>query len=266
MKNHLHKLLSLLGLALTTLLVACSGSQSATETASTTTTTTSTTSSYTVSQEEKDYLKARFDPLLATNSDTIGYVYIPGTKLDEPVVQTTDNSTYLERTFEGGADPYLGTVFMDMDNNKNFQDQLTWLFGHARGSQVPDNRMFNDVNFYDDETYFNEHKYIVIETPERKYYYEVAFMVIVPETTAFYKTEFASNQEFVDQLNAVKAEAHNVNPNITISENDKYLVLSTCREEDVTIRSNLYARQIPDSELEAFLAANGDKLTYQATR
>ena len=35
---------------------------------------------------------------------------------------------------------------------------------------------------------------------------------------------------------------------------DKYLVLSTCREEDETIRSNLYLRQIPDSEMKDFVA------------
>ena len=30
-----------------------------------------------------------------------------------------------------------------------------------------------------------QHPYVVIETPERKYYYEVMGLVIVPEDTAF---------------------------------------------------------------------------------
>ena len=104
-------------------------------------------SSYKPADDEKTYLKNKFDGLLATNSDTIGYVYAPGTQLDEPIVQTTDNSTYLDKTFDGGNEPLLGTVFMDTDNNKNCSDRLTWLFGHARGSQVADHRMFNDVNY-----------------------------------------------------------------------------------------------------------------------
>ena len=45
-----------------------------------------------------------------------------------------------------------------------------------------------------------------------------------------------------------------------------YLVLSTCREEDETIRSNLYLRQIPDSEMKDFVAKHADQLTYVATR
>ena len=93
--------------------------------------------------------------------------------MDEPVVQTTDNETYLNKTFDGGNEPYMGTVFMDMDNKKDFSDRLTWLFGHARGSKVGDHRMFNDVNYYDKQEYLDQHPYVVIETPERKYYYEV---------------------------------------------------------------------------------------------
>ncbi|MEW4354904.1 class B sortase, LPKTxAVK-specific [Streptococcus pneumoniae] len=222
--------------------------------------------SYTVSQEEKDYLKQRFEPLLQTNAETIGYIYIPKTLLDEPVVQTTDNATYLDKTFEGENVPLLGAVFMDTDNSKHFSDQLTWLFAHARGSLVPDHRMFKVVNYYQDQNYFNEHPYVVVETPERKYYYEAIADVIVPENTAFYKTAFQNEEEFQTQLQDVYKLANVKKPNVKVSAKDKYLVLSTCLEEDDTMRSNLYLRQIPDRELTDFLAAHGDQLAYTPTR
>lgn len=228
--------------------------------------TSSTVAPYQVSAEEKEYLTQRFTPLLEVNAETVGYIYAPGTKLDEPVVQTTDNSTYLVKTFEGGNEPYMGTVFMDTDNKKDFRDQLTWLFGHARGSAVADHRMFNDVNYYDEQSYFDAHPYVIIETPERKYYYEAAFLIIVPENTAFYKTEFTSKDEFKTQLEAVSKDATTRNHTIKINANDKYLVLSTCREDDETIRSNLYLRQIPDEELTEFLVQHANNLGYVATR
>ena len=221
---------------------------------------------YEPSQEEKEYLANRFAQLTAVNPEAIAYVYAPGTQLDEPVVQTGDNATYLDKTFEGGNQPLLGTVFMDTDNKKDFSDRLTWLFGHARGSQVEDHRMFNDVNFYDNQEYFNQHPYVVIETPERKYYYEAMGLVIVPETTAFYRTSFTDDEDFTTQLKNIYESARTKNPNIKINASDKYLVLSTCREEDETIRSNLYLRQIPDSEMKDFLAKHGDQLNYVATR
>ena len=221
---------------------------------------------YEPSQEEKDYLKNRFAQLTAVNPEAIAYVYAPGTELDEPVVQTGDNATYLDKTFDGGNEPYMGTVFMDTDNKKDFSDRLTWLFGHARGSKVGDHRMFNDVNFYDKQEYFDQHPYVVIETPERKYYYEAMCLVIVPETTAFYRTSFEDDKDFTTQLKKVYEDGQTKNPNIKIKASDKYLVLSTCREEDETIRANLYLRQIPDSEMKDFVAKHADQLTYVPTR
>ena len=223
-------------------------------------------STYKVSKEEKDYLSKRFSELSKINNETVAYVYAPGTKLDEPVVQTNDNETYLNKTFEGGNVPYLGTVFMDMDNKKDFHDRLTWLFGHARGSKVSDNRMFNDVNFYDKQDFMDKHKYVVIETPERKYYYEAAFLTIVPETTSFYRLDFESDEDFLNQLTSVKKDATTKNDSVQLKATDKYLVLSTCREEDETIRSNLYLRQIPDNEMDDFVAQHKDALKYTATR
>ena len=242
------------------------GKSSSTAKKTTSTSSTKQAAKYEPSQEEKDYLKNRFAQLTSVNPEAIAYVYAPGTKLDEPVVQTGDNATYLDKTFEGGNQPLLGTVFMDMDNKKDFSDRLTWLFGHARGSQVEDNRMFNDVNFYDNQEYFNQHPYVVVETPERKYYYEAMGLVIVPETTAFYRTSFLDDEDFTTQLRNIYEAARTKNPNIKINASDKYLVLSTCREEDETIRSNLYLRQIPDSEMKGFLAKHGDQLNYVATR
>lgn len=235
--------------------VASSGSSSSTQAVK-----------YEPSQEEKDYLKNRFDQLTAVNPEAIAYVYAPGTELDEPVVQTGDNATYLDKTFDGGNEPYMGTVFMDTDNKKDFSDRLTWLFGHARGSKVGDHRMFNDVNYYDKQEYFDQHPYVVIETPERKYYYEAMCLVIVPEITAFYRTSFKDDKDFTTQLKKVYEDGQTKNPNIKIKATDKYLVLSTCREEDETIRSNLYLRQIPDSEMKDFVAKHADQLTYVATR
>ena len=219
----------------------------------------------TTSAEEKEYLKNKFSGLLNTNSDTIAYVYAPGTELDEPVVQTTDNSTYLDKRFDGGHEPYMGTVFMDTDNKKDFSDRLTWLFGHARGSKVGDHRMFNDVNYYSRQDYFDEHPYVVIETPEKKYYEAVA-MIIVPEETAFYRTSFDDDKDFQTQLTTIYETAEVKKPNVKVSAKDKYLVLSTCREEDETIRANLYLRQIPDSEMSEFVKQHKDQLTYKPTR
>ena len=72
--------------------------------------------------------------------------------------------------------------------------------------------------------------------------------------------------DFTTQLKKVYEDGQTKNPNIKIKASDKYLVLSTCREEDETIRANLYLRQIPDSEMKDFVAKHADQLKYVATR
>lgn len=46
-------------------------------------------------------MKVDWDELLKINPDTVGWVYIPGTKVNYPVVHTTDNDKYLHTNFRG---------------------------------------------------------------------------------------------------------------------------------------------------------------------
>ncbi|HFI0105709.1 TPA: class B sortase, LPKTxAVK-specific [Streptococcus suis] len=222
--------------------------------------------SYQVSPEEKAAMQARFTELKGINPDTVAYIYAPGTPLDEPVVQTTDNETYLDKTFEGGHQPYFGTVFMDTESKNDFSDPLTWMFGHVRGPLVDDERIFQTVTYYENQAYFDQHPFFVVQTPERILYYQAAFTIVIPETTHYYKHEFADGKEFVNLLALASQEAVAKNPNLPILSTDHYLVLATCRAEDLTTRAVLFLRQIPDSELEGFLEQHGSSLTYVPTR
>ncbi len=78
--------------------------------------------------------------------------------------------------------------------------------------KVGDHRMFNDVNFYDTQEFFDQHPYVVIETPDRKYYYEAMCLVIVPEDTAFYRTSFTDDKDFTTQLKKFMKMGSNEEP------------------------------------------------------
>lgn len=220
---------------------------------------------YKVSQEEKEYLSNKFSELEAINKDTVGYIYVPGGNMKEPVVQDKNdktNSVYLDKIFEGQNVPLMGTVFMDYRNNSSFDDRLTWLFGHARGEQVSDHRMFKDVLAYTKQKFFDEHPYIVIETPEGKKYYEALMIHEVHESTELYKTDsdFSEEnkekefEEYFDKLSKSKT-VFAKKENLVFNPKDKHLVLSTCPDfiADPETRYNLYLRQIPNSELNEFL-------------
>lgn len=82
-----------------------------------------------------------FAALLATNPDTVAWIEIPGTNINYPVVQTTNNETYLSRTFDGGTS-ISGTIFVDADNAADFTNINSILYGHHRY----DRTMFADLD------------------------------------------------------------------------------------------------------------------------
>lgn len=252
-------------LGLTIFATGCSQVAETTTTATTTATTTQ--AQVTVNKAENEELKKKFDSLLATNKDTIGHISIPGTKLSEPVVQTNDNTTYLDKTFDGQNVPYLGSIFMDMDNSKKFDDKLTWLFGHVRGEEVNDTRMFAELMNYTEQEYFEKNPYVVIETPEGKKYYEAQLFMVVSETTDYYKTEISEEAELQKLLDEVSKDEAVITKkkDLNMSAKDKYLVLSTCLPKDDTTRYNLYLKEVPTSELSDFLEKNKEKLAQVAT-
>lgn len=70
-----------------------------------------------------------FAPLLKANSDLVAWIYFKDGEINYPVVQTDDNSTYLNRTFEGESSA-AGCIFIDMANEKDFSDTNTFFYGH----------------------------------------------------------------------------------------------------------------------------------------
>lgn len=221
---------------------------------------------YETPEDEKKRLKEEFDALKKINNETVGHIFIPGTQLDEPIVQTSDNSTYLNKTFEGENIPFMGAVFIDYENNSDFKDPLTWLFGHARGSKVEDRRMFNDVNFFEDQKFMDEHPYVVIETPNEVNYYTVEFLVRVSEDTDLYRLTFNGFDDFNQQIKKAASMATIKAKNAKMEGTSEYIVLSTCREDDTTLRTNLYCRKISDYDKENFIKENKEKIKYVKIR
>jgi len=91
---------------------------------------------YVVDKAEKEYLEKKFNELKAINKEVIGYMYVPGDgkdSLKEPMLQTTNNSKYLEYGLDNKPAPYIGAVFMDYENQPDLtKSDVKWVFGHAR--------------------------------------------------------------------------------------------------------------------------------------
>ena len=223
---------------------------------------------YIVDQTEKDYLSNKFKELKLINNDVIGYMYVPGDggdSLKEPILQTTNNSKYLEYSIENKPAPLIGAVFMDFENKSDLnQGDVKWIFGHARAGIEEkkitlDTRVFNNMNWFAKKDYFDSHRVIVMESPERKYYYEVTGVKVVHEETDLYQipTTSSDKNKFITMF---KTGSRNWLESSKISGEDNMAVFCTCRIDNVSLRTLVLARQVPDKELKEFLEKNKELL------
>ena len=92
--------------------------------------------------EGDDVPSVDFNALAQINPDIVGWIYVPGTVINYPVVQTSNNTTYLSRLFDASGNG-SGTIFMDMDDTApGLVDEQTTIYGH----HMNDGSMFKAID------------------------------------------------------------------------------------------------------------------------
>jgi len=96
-----------------------------------------------------------------TNSEYIGWIYLPGLNIDHPVVSATNNSYYLNHSFYKTYSIY-GTVFVDYRNTKLFAEPHLVIYGH----HMKNRSMFSYLDTLRDANNYEANKIIEIYTEE----------------------------------------------------------------------------------------------------
>ena len=90
-----------------------------------------------------------FEALAQINPDVVGWITIPDTNIDYPIVQSQDNDTYLRKSFEGESTA-AGSIFLDFESQSDMEGYNNIIYGH----HMKNGSMFKDVVEYKDEQYF----------------------------------------------------------------------------------------------------------------
>ena len=104
------------------------------------------------------------------NPDIYAWIYVPGTKVNYPVLQhPSDDSYYLNYNLDG-TKGYPGCIYTEKTyNSKDFTDGNTVLYGH----NMKNGTMFGSIHRYEDSKFFEENPYIFVYTPERLLCYRI---------------------------------------------------------------------------------------------
>lgn len=177
-----------------------------------------------VEDNKPNSVLSKYNKLIADNEDYRCWLKMDNTKIDYPVVQSNDNSYYLDRDFNKNH-LAAGSIFMDFRNNFD-SDKSVVIYGH----NMRNGTMFGELDNFKKESFFNENNKFKIEYKDKTYTYEVFSVYIGDASENFVEVEFDSDEDYIDYLNRIKSKSL-FKSDIEVSNNDKIVTLYTCSYE-----------------------------------
>lgn len=183
--------------------------------------------------------------LYEENSDLIGYIIIPDTKIDYPVMYTSGEDYYLYKDFyKKKYSP--GTLFVDKYNTVSPRDTNLIIHGH----NMDDGSMFHDLEKYLNENFYQNHKLFTFYTLSEKETYEIVSVFkskvynVDDNVFKYYKFYKAENEtEFNNFISNIK-KLELYKTNVTAKMGDNLLTLSTCEYSQENGRLVIVAKKI----------------------
>lgn len=177
--------------------------------------------------ESMNILEVNFDNLKGINPDTVGWIKVPGTKINYPFVHTKDNEYYLKHTFDKTSNK-KGWVYLDYRNNIDNLSKNTILYAHG----LVNNQMFGSMRRVVKQSWYNNknNRIITIVTPIGNQKWQVFSTYTIEPESYYITTSFKDNDEFNNFINTLKQRSV-YNYGVEVNANDKILTLSSCYDD-----------------------------------
>ena len=185
----------------------------------------------------------RYQQLAAQNTDLVGWVQIPDTKLNYPVMQR-DNAYYLSHAFDQSKSK-SGTPFLDEACDLADDTMPQIVYGH----HMRNGSMFAGLVKYADQSYWQAHPDILFDTLDARRTYEIfaAFdMQVLQKGAAGFRiydpvrlTDADAFDRYCEEVTALSAYDTGIRP----AYGDRLLVLITCSYQAEDGRFVVVARE-----------------------
>lgn len=165
--------------------------------------------------------------MIDKNTDTIAYLQYSQFEIAYPVLQTNNNTYYLDYNFEKKQSKD-GWIYMDYRNNVDdigLQTNIV-IFGH----NMLNGNMFSPLSDIEEkDVKKEENRLIILQTVNNIYVYEVFSSYVTSVDFNYIQTEFKDSDEYAKFIKEIKKKNKLKGLNdISVDENDSILTLSTC--------------------------------------
>lgn len=192
--------------------------------------------------EPKVEILSEFQPKYDENNDMVGWIKIPGTAIDYPVVQTPDRPNYyLHRDFSGAED-YAGTLYVREKCDVNTPSDNVTIYGH----NMANGTMFGPLHKYKEKQFWEANTLVQFDTLYERHTYEIFAVFRVSANGGFSYHTFdtagdeAAYDAFVSQCKALSF----YDTGLTPKYGEKLITLSTCDRAIENGRLVVVARRI----------------------
>lgn len=177
-----------------------------------------------VSPYYKNYSKV-ISVLKNSNPETVGWVTVNNTNVSYPVVQSSNNSYYLNHDFNRNSNS-LGWIYMDYRNNPDELDYNTVIYGH----NLRNGTMFGSLNSVLKPNWYTnvDNQYITFNTANGEMEWRIFSIYTVGVTNDYLYTTFDTPTDFLNFANQMKDRSI-YNFGVELHEDDKIITLSTCQ-------------------------------------
>lgn len=170
-----------------------------------------------------------FAELKEQNPEVYAWIYVPGTDVNLPVVQsTTDDNFYLNHNIDGDY-AVEGAIYSQSMNAADFSDPVTVLYGH----NLVNGSMFSTLHYFENEDFFAQHDTMYIYTIGHILTYKVVSAYQYDNRHILNSFDFSDPsmvRTYFDYVMAPNSLVENVRQGVTLQITDKIVQLSTCTD------------------------------------
>ena len=158
------------------------------------------------------------------NDDIIGFIDIPGADISYPVVQGDDNDFYLRRGLNKEYD-IAGSIFIDMNNKPDFNDDNTVIYGH----HLEIKSMFTPLDQYRKQEFAENHQTVYLATLTELREYKVFSAYGIPADYEYRTLYFTNRDDVVPYFNQLRSNSEVILDSPAFKNDDQIITLSTCQ-------------------------------------